>query len=344
MNIRVNLNTSIKDGTEVVFRSPVDCSQITGLIVYYKGESGSTSSQEFALADAHGNNVGDIDHLFAENVVVKVILDVTTSMAFVQNADTNAYLEGRFAEVSVDDSKAGSNPWSGKNTVDKLCPSFTKSGAIVTCEPVDGYPLTVTAEEGATTITRCGKNLWDFKSGVKDVDFLFTGGTKGEYRGYEVILPPGTYTFHVEPVGEKTQSYMYGVVTDSNNNVVYDENGEAIRINLIANTVTNTITVNLTQGQKAFIYHGYKRGQISASTANNLFNRWNVQVEFGNTATAYEPYKTAETFAPGESIPALPGVNTIWADTGEITVQGKSDPTTIIEKLTNAIVALGGNV
>lgn len=94
MNIRVDLNYPIIDGTEVVFRSPVDCSQVTGLKVYY-----GNASQEFVFADAHGNNVGDIDHLFAENVVVKVILDVTTGMAFVQNADTNAYLEGRFSEL-----------------------------------------------------------------------------------------------------------------------------------------------------------------------------------------------------------------------------------------------------
>ncbi len=98
MNIRVDLNYPIKDGTEVVFRSPVDCSRVTGLKVYYP-ENGNTASKEFAFSDAHGNNVGDIDHLFAENVVVKVILDVATSMAFVQNADTNAYLEGRFAEM-----------------------------------------------------------------------------------------------------------------------------------------------------------------------------------------------------------------------------------------------------
>ena len=96
MNIRVDLNIPINDGKEVVFRSPVDCSQVTGLIVYYP-ENGNTVSKEFAFADAHGNNVGDIDHLFTEDVVVKVILDVTKSMAFVQNADTNAYLEGRFA-------------------------------------------------------------------------------------------------------------------------------------------------------------------------------------------------------------------------------------------------------
>ena len=96
MNIRVDLNYAIKDGMEVVFRSPVDCSQVTGLILYYP-ENGNTASKEFVFADAHGNNVGDIDHLFAENVVVKVILDVAAGMAFVQNADTNAYLEGRFA-------------------------------------------------------------------------------------------------------------------------------------------------------------------------------------------------------------------------------------------------------
>lgn len=97
-NIRVDVNYAIQDGSEVVFRSPVDCSQITGLIVYYTVE-GKTASKVFALADAHGNNVGDIDHLFAESVVVKVILDVTAGMAYVQNADTNAYLEGRFVTL-----------------------------------------------------------------------------------------------------------------------------------------------------------------------------------------------------------------------------------------------------
>ena len=96
-NIRVDIDYTIKDGTEIKFRSPVDCSQITGLIVYYPGADGNTVSKVFALSDAHGNNVGDIDHLFAEDVVVKVILDVTKSMAFVQNADTNAYLEAQLA-------------------------------------------------------------------------------------------------------------------------------------------------------------------------------------------------------------------------------------------------------
>ena len=94
MNIKVELKANISDGSEVVFRSPADCSQVTGLVIYHTG--GKT---EFAFADAHGNNVGDIDHLFAENAVVKVILDVTAGMAFVQNADTNAYIERTFVKT-----------------------------------------------------------------------------------------------------------------------------------------------------------------------------------------------------------------------------------------------------
>lgn len=93
-NIRVDVNFQIQDGTEIVFRSPCDCSEITGLIVYANGEP-----YEFAFADAHGNNVGDIDHLFAEDVLVKVILHIASRMAYVQNADTNAYIERTFIKT-----------------------------------------------------------------------------------------------------------------------------------------------------------------------------------------------------------------------------------------------------
>lgn len=93
--IVVNVNFAIADGSEIKFKSPADCSQIIGLRVWYKAGD-DTAFQDFAFADAHGNNVGDIDHLFAANAVVKVILDVAGSMAFVQNADTNAYIERTF--------------------------------------------------------------------------------------------------------------------------------------------------------------------------------------------------------------------------------------------------------
>ena len=43
----------------------------------------------------------------------------------------------------IDDTSVGDKAWSSKNIVDKLCPAFEVSGAEVSCEPVEGYPLQV---------------------------------------------------------------------------------------------------------------------------------------------------------------------------------------------------------
>ena len=92
-NIRVDSPVVVYSGLPLTFKSPADCSQVTGLVVYWT-DGDRTSSRVFQFADAHGNNIGHLD-LFAADVVVKVILDLATNCAFVQNADTNAYLEQR---------------------------------------------------------------------------------------------------------------------------------------------------------------------------------------------------------------------------------------------------------
>ena len=96
-NIRVDSAVTIFDGQTLTFKSPVDCSQVTGLIVYYPDRL-ETASKVFQLTDANGNNVGNINNLFAADAIVKVVLDVDEAKAFVQNADTNAYLEAKLAE------------------------------------------------------------------------------------------------------------------------------------------------------------------------------------------------------------------------------------------------------
>ena len=98
MNVRVDLSTPVYDGMEVKFKAPCDAAEVTGLNLYYI-KDGVQESQNFAFADANANNVGHIDALFAAGAVVKVILDLETNMAFIQNADTNAYLENRFKEI-----------------------------------------------------------------------------------------------------------------------------------------------------------------------------------------------------------------------------------------------------
>lgn len=323
MNIRVDLNTPIKDGTEVVFRSPVDCSQITGLIVYVT-ENGNTTSQEFALADAHGNNVGDIDHLFAENVVVKVILDVTHSMAFVQNADTNAYLEGRFDGI-----------------INALCPSFTEKGTLVQCEPVEGYPLTVTGSfEGALEVSVCGKNLYDSSKYPLEDGYYISKANGGE-AGY------GTHTEYCATLEYIPVAHLQGMKINLNHVPGGNNPGMMFyREDKSYMSGTGGKGDNITVPDKA----EYMR------FTTYITKKDKAQIEIGSVATDHEPYVFSDGVAAdtGELpviINAHKGVNTIWAiDKGgtnlpvTITVTGKADPVAVIEDLTNAIISLGGKL
>lgn len=90
-NIRVDLNHAPLDGEAVTFKAPCDASEITGLVIYYDGVS-----KAFTLTDANGNDIGVLDNIFAEGAIVKAILDTDGNKAFVQNPNTNTYLESKF--------------------------------------------------------------------------------------------------------------------------------------------------------------------------------------------------------------------------------------------------------
>lgn len=91
--IRIDTAFTIADGAEVSFTAPCDCTAIDGLIVYYPG-----GSKAFTFKDAHSNNLTGIGNLFKSGAIVKALLDVKNGHAYLQNADTNAYLESRFAD------------------------------------------------------------------------------------------------------------------------------------------------------------------------------------------------------------------------------------------------------
>ena len=203
--------------------------------------------------------------------------------------------------------------------IDKLCPSFTESGAMVTCEPIEGYPLTVTAEEGATTITRCGKNLLS-------EDWKVFGNYTDKY--FYLDLKPGKYVIAAErnaPTDFYLRKLMDGATADTKYLLMSTNDTEFHNI---------AFEVTATAGEQWVIRCG------SQVNINNV--KW-VQIEVGSKFTSYEEYR-GEAFAVGETIPALQGVNHIFADVGEVTVTGKADPVAIIEKLNNAILATGGNV
>ena len=110
------------------------------------------------------------------------------------------------ARSAVADDKSVSNkPWSSKNTVDKLCPTFTESGSVVTCEPVEGYPLEVEWQR---------KNLWKVDTNVIDGGYMSPSGNTAtiaySYGAYTVFVPcqPNT-TYTVSKFAGKRFAFGY---------------------------------------------------------------------------------------------------------------------------------------
>ena len=280
--------------------------------------------------------------------------------------------------VVTDDTKVSRSPWSSNNTVDKLCPSFDESGYAVRCEPVEGYPLKVvsTLPESDTGYTEVsfkhgGKNIYDPEAYsvpirttnnqvTRDGDVFTCDFTVGNVyininnHASRVITPPGTYTISFVPVNATT----FGLTV-----ILYSLDRTQISFKQFSSSnVSYTFTVN-----DPFIVS--IAGNTNAHKGPLSFK---VQLEVGSVATDYEAYiapdvhtvsipqipggsydwetgKLTDTngdvsyFEP-QTIAGKPGVNTFVSDAGEIQVSGKADPVRVIEKLTNAIIALGGNI
>ena len=261
----------------------------------------------------------------------------------------------------ADNTSVSNKPWSSKNTVDKLCPSFTESGSVVTCEPVEGYPLEVGAEEGATQITRCGKNLFNYKDWVayanstlpstsyparEETEFL--GRKCFSYHPYRsnkdlfftnIRFKPNTqYTIKMQiamKYGSNTEyaiPAMLFLYTDGSSSYIPATSTTLYSDKFVESSVTSTAGKTISK----ISIPGF------ATNAMLYIPIDSCVIEEGKTAE-YAPY-TGDTFAPGEPIPAIQGVNNIFADTGDVTVKGKADPVAIINKLTNAVLSLGSDV
>jgi hypothetical protein len=129
-NIRVDLDYPIVDGQPLTFKAPCPCSEIEGLKVYYPIKEGTTFCMRFVFKDAHGIDLTNVENLFDANAYVKVILNTKERVAYLQNADTNGYLEDRFnvIEARLNDeleqnsiSKSAEQGWRVKRDHDYVC-------------------------------------------------------------------------------------------------------------------------------------------------------------------------------------------------------------------------------
>lgn len=237
--------------------------------------------------------------------------------------------------AKINDETVGLGAWSSKNIVDRLCPTFEEDGKVVQCEPVKGYPLTISSKQAAT-VTLCGKNLYDFRKEENlNVGYVFMNSGKlisssGNYR-YTDPIPVGhligkTITLNKVPGGTNPGTSFY----KADDTVCGYGKGTALVVP--DGAAYMRVTVN---------YADVTAGEI--------------QLEIGSEATTYEPY-TSNTLSLSLSLEneytgtlySMDSINTLYAysddNAVDITVTGKANPATIIEKLKLAVVSLGGNI
>lgn len=174
--IKVELSHAIIDGQPVTFVAPCDCTAITGLKVYYPG-----GSKEFTFKDANGNDLTGLGNLFSSGAYVKAILNVNSGNAYLQNADTNAYLEAGIIKTYTHSN--GNLVGSGVNgkfkaTVSGTISSIKVNGTI--CSVKCGEDTSMDLVEGCWyTFIRDG-NVINFSSGGAGsggLELRIVGGT-----------------------------------------------------------------------------------------------------------------------------------------------------------------------
>lgn len=253
----------------------------------------------------------------------------------------------------IDNEKIGEAAWSSKNIVDKLCPSFEESGSMITCEPLEDYPLEVVStinekEDGSAwnsiTLKLNSKNLFD----VSEI-LTWTG-----YRTYNVSLPAGTYIVTYSDCSHEGADVPYLRFRDNSKGVYFNNKTTKITLTKPETVIyiyTNGYSNPNSQGVTATV------NQLMISVSGGSYEPYKLQTftidlsEYAISAGSYN-WTTGVLYSDEGSwdqltpiaITALDGTNVLYSDCGNTEVKGKADPVKIIEKLTNAILALGGNI
>lgn len=207
------------------------------------------------------------------------------------------------------------------------------------CDNLTFRPRLIKEADAPAVITRTGKNLWDFKNAVQRYTVTTNkDGDRIEYWGHRLVLPPGKYTLHADRVSGTTARYIYGDINGADGAHKGD-------VNIVAGSVINTKTITITEGDVLYIYNGNTSSTENGS--NNIFKEYNVQIEVGTAATAYEPY-TAKEFAldwyGAATVPAADGANCLKADKGTITVTGAENPQYTLARLEAALTSMAGGM
>ena len=176
------------------------------------------------------------------------------------------------------------------------------------------------------TVRSCGKNLIhinSFSVPYTDVTVLFEGNITGNFA----------FSFDDNLTGvDKSSAGLFQFIIDGNSQYVtsYGWSQSADKVFTFSGTLT-----------KVYVH------TWNNATGGSLDN---IQLEVGTAKTEFEPYKEGETIVAkvGEEVKLTsiaPNV-TIFTDNTSAAIEAtyNKDTNKVIEKLTNAIISLGGNI
>lgn len=194
------------------------------------------------------------------------------------------------------------------------------------------------------TLSATGKNLFnkDF-SLIKSV--TYKTAIDGEYvtkPGFEINLPCGTYTIYTPNIYTEKETYIYGGVIDK-------DGIRTQRVEPVVGKTYNKVTFTISNGEKLIMYIGGQN--ITEAITKQYFNYFDFQLEVGESATSYEPYKEPTSYKPMadgtvEDVVSIYPNTTLTTDTQGVLVEAEynRDLNKAFAELQQAIISLGGNI
>ena len=273
-----------KTETDALLADKADKSELPDMDDYY------TKTQTDTLLNGKADR-SDLTDLASKAEVTQAISDEDTALKnwASSNFATPGYVADRYYNKNQVD-----------ELIDNIFPTLSASGAIASFKTaLNKHLVSVIAASGANNITRCGKNFWN----VNLIDGYIYNGRYYQSSNYWcterniAVKPNTTYT-------------LQGASGSDGQLCFYDENNVYIPdVTIPARTGTFTTPNN------AYF--------ISVYNANSTRND-PKQIELGSEATTYEAYNGQTVpVADATSLTTLSGVNNVFADSGDVTVQYK---------------------
>ncbi len=194
--------------------------------------------------------------------------------------------------------------------IDNIFPTLSASGAIASFKTaLNKHLVSVTHEAVATTITRCGKNFCNITDKTISSAGYVIGAAPQFINGEHFYLPSGKYTFSFDitnatyPNACQIIVYGHGIEVTRETKSGISQSGK-ITITFTANAEINQILL-----------------YCNSSTGGSFSN---FQMEVGSTATAFETFNSQTVpVVDATTLTTLSGVNNVFADNGDVTVQYK---------------------